>query len=222
MSATARALANRTNAQASTGPSSQEGKESVRFNAVAHGLTSKTVVLPHESAEEYQQISQGFVDSYKPANDHEEVLVEQVAQSFWRLQRCYGVERAFLENRIAASDEADPDAAMANLFIDKAEAGRMRLMMRYVTTAERAHNKALADLQKAQAERRKQERDQAAMEQFAASYAQPAAVPVGFVSQTHAQTTPIVADSASKAPNTTSELTVTAAAAGMSWQPAQV
>jgi hypothetical protein len=108
MATAAKALANRTNAQASTGPRSPEGKGSVRFNAVAHGLTSKTVVLPHESAEEYRQILNGFIDSYKPANDRETLLVEQVAQSFWRLQRCYGVERAFLENRIAASEETDP------------------------------------------------------------------------------------------------------------------
>src|SRR5687768_7098102 len=73
VSAAARALANRANAQASTGPRSQEAKESVRFNAVAHGLTSKTVVLPHESVEEYQQILQGFVASYNPANEHEKV-----------------------------------------------------------------------------------------------------------------------------------------------------
>src|SRR5262245_23247082 len=121
MSAAARALANRTNAQASTGPRTQEGKNAVRFNAASHGMTSKTVVLPHENGEEYQQMTRGLMDSYKPANEREKVLVEQIAQAFWRLQCCYGIERAFLENRIAASAETDPDAAMANLFIDKAE-----------------------------------------------------------------------------------------------------
>ena len=213
MATAAKALANRANSQASSGPRTQEGKESVRFNAVANGMTSKTVVLPHENAEEYHQMLRGFIDSYKPANDREKLLVEQVAQSFWRLQRCYGVERAFLENRIAASEEVDPDAAMANLFIDKAEAGRMRLLMRYVTSAERAHNKALADLQKAQAERRKQEREQAAGAQFAAIYAQPPASPVGFVSHAGAQPAQTIADSDSNRLDHAPPLKLAAAAA---------
>jgi hypothetical protein len=188
MSAAARALINRENAQASTGPKTQFGKEVSKMNALGHGMASKTVVLPHESAEEYQQMHRGFIDSYNPANEREKQLVELIAQSFWRLQRCYGVERAFLENRIAASGEEDPDAAMANLFIDKAEANRMRLLMRYITAAERAHNKALADLHKAQGERRKQEREEAAHRELAALYTAPVKASNGFVSQGDVQT----------------------------------
>src|SRR5688572_18135446 len=101
MASAAKALANRDNAKASTGPKSTTGKERSSMNALGHGMASKTVVLPHESAEEYQQMRQGLFDSYRPANDREKQLVELTAQSFWRLQRCYGVERAFLENRIA-------------------------------------------------------------------------------------------------------------------------
>jgi hypothetical protein len=181
MASAARALANRNNAQASTGPRTPEGKAAVRLNAVAHSMTSKTTVLPHESQEEYNTLLQSFVNAYQPASDHEHLLVERVAQAHWRVQRCYGVERAFLENRIAAAQEEspdiDPDAAMARMFIDKAEASRMRLMMRYLGAAERAFHKAVADLAKAQAERRKAAAEAARMEAIAAAYAQ-----VGFVS----------------------------------------
>jgi hypothetical protein len=183
MTSAARAAINRDNAQASTGPRTASGKERSSMNALGHGMASKAVVLPHESAEEYKQLHRGLIDSYKPANEREIQLVELIAQSFWRLQRCYGVERAFLENRIAASEEADPDAAMANLFIDKAEAGRMRLLMRYLAAAERAHSKAVADLQKAQAERRKQEREEAAAQEFVALYTRSEMPATGFVSQ---------------------------------------
>ncbi len=112
---------------------------------------------------------------HKPASENEQLLVERVAQAHWRLQRCYGIERAFLENRIAAAQEAspgiDPDAAMAQMFVDKAETGRMRLMMRYLGAAERAFHKAAADLAKAQAERRKKAAEAAKDEAFAAAYA---------------------------------------------------
>jgi len=111
---------------------------------------------------------------------------------------------------------------MANLFIDKAEAGRMRLLMRYLTAAERANNKPLADLHKAQAERRKQEREQAAMEGLAAMYRQPAAEPVGFVSQPDAHPTQFTPDSISNASNYMPEFTLTAAAASRAANVAQV
>jgi hypothetical protein len=168
MTATARAAINRENAQASTGPKSEAGKNRTRMNALAHGLTSKQVVLPHESNEEYQLMHQGLIDSYNPANQNENVLVDRLAQAYWRLQRCYEVERAFLENRIDAAREGTPDidagAAMAMLFIDKAESSRMRLVMRYVASAERTYNKAMSDLNKAQSDRRKQEKEQACQE----------------------------------------------------------
>jgi hypothetical protein len=39
--------ANRRNAQKSTGPKTQEGKDKVKLNALTHGLTAQTVSLPH-------------------------------------------------------------------------------------------------------------------------------------------------------------------------------
>jgi hypothetical protein len=172
MAATARALMNRENAQASTGPKTEIGKAASRMNALGHGLASKTVVLPHEDRDAYEALHRGFFEAHKPANDNEKTLVEHVAQAYWRLQRCYAVENAFLENRIAASDQ-DPEAAMASLFIDKAESARMRLLMRYLGSAERAYNKALSDLHKAQAARRKQAQEEAAAQAIAEMYSKP-------------------------------------------------
>jgi hypothetical protein len=193
MASAAKALANRTNAQASTGPRTPEGKAAARFNSVAHGLASTTIVLPHERQEEYDAVLQSFIDGHKPATENERLLVERLAQAHWRLQRCYSVERAFLENRIAAAQEdspdIDPDAAMAQMFVDKAEVARMRLLMRYLGAAERAFYKAGADLAKAQAERRKQAAEAAEIEALAAVYA-----PVGFVSHSTATVPEIAAN----------------------------
>lgn len=43
---TDRAIANRENAQKSTGSRTEEGKQRSRFNAFRHGITSQTLVLP--------------------------------------------------------------------------------------------------------------------------------------------------------------------------------
>ena len=46
--------ANRRNALKSTGPSSEEGKQESRRNAVRHGLTAETVIGALEDAEDYK------------------------------------------------------------------------------------------------------------------------------------------------------------------------
>ena len=42
--------ANRRNAQRSTGPASELGKAVAKFNALKHGMTADTAVLPYEDS----------------------------------------------------------------------------------------------------------------------------------------------------------------------------
>jgi hypothetical protein len=46
--------ANRRNALRSTGPKTGEGKQRASQNAVRHGLTAETVIIPLEDADDYQ------------------------------------------------------------------------------------------------------------------------------------------------------------------------
>ena len=46
--------ANRRNARRSTGPSTEQGKQRSRCNAVRHGLTAETVIGALEDADDYQ------------------------------------------------------------------------------------------------------------------------------------------------------------------------
>ena len=71
-----------------------------RFNAVTHGLTAKTPVLPGESAEEFQ----GRIDRYKTGLETrtglEEELAERAAMASWQLDRANRVEVARLARNI--------------------------------------------------------------------------------------------------------------------------
>jgi hypothetical protein len=194
-SAAARASINRSNAQSSTGPRTPEGKSASSRNSLAHGMTSKSIVLAHESQEEYDAMRESLIDSYKPAGEHETAMVDRIAQAHWRLQRCYRVETAFIENRVEAAQEEtpdiDPDAAMARMFVDKAESAKMRLLMRYLGAAERAFYKAMSDLEKAQAARRKREAEEVHNAAFRAIYSNPPKSR-GFVSQPTPSSPPAV------------------------------
>ena len=68
--------ANRRNAQRSTGPVTDLGKAVAKFNALKHGMTASTAVLPHEDPSSYAELRDSFVATYQPANAVEASLVE--------------------------------------------------------------------------------------------------------------------------------------------------
>ena len=92
MSTAAQIAANLANAQASTGPKSEEGKSRSSLNALKTGLTGRTVLLPGEEARAYQDHVCRFIDEFEPATAREEELVQSLADSRWRLLRIPALE----------------------------------------------------------------------------------------------------------------------------------
>jgi hypothetical protein len=82
-----RAAINRANSAHSTGPRTESGKQRSSRNALSHGLTARTAVLPTEDPDAYQRHIQKFVDEYAPATATETQLVHEIANTAWRLNR---------------------------------------------------------------------------------------------------------------------------------------
>jgi hypothetical protein len=57
---------NRANAQHSTGPTTEVGKQRSSLNALRHGLTSRIAVMPTEDIEAYETHKKSFTDEYSP------------------------------------------------------------------------------------------------------------------------------------------------------------
>jgi len=191
MASPAQILANRDNAQRSTGPKTETGKQTSSRNATRHGLTGAQIVIPGEDSAAYEDLRQGLHDSFRPANDPERLLVEQIAAGSWRLQRAHRIEAAVLTK--LAEDSDNPEAAIASAFIERpADLARIQ---RYVTAAHNAYYKALRELEKMQQKRRAEEEEMAmaAMHSLMQSKMQSRlAPPTGFVSKSSPQ--PVVSN----------------------------
>ena len=85
--------ANRRNARKSTGPRSDAGKAASSANALSHGLTAaRTVVLPEEEPEDFEQLRQGVIADLAPAGALQEALAQRIAVLLWRLDRVARLE----------------------------------------------------------------------------------------------------------------------------------
>ena len=89
--------ANRRNALKSTGPTSAEGKQRSRCNAVRHGLTAVTVIGALEDAEDYKAFEAAVTADYDAQSAVERELVLRLASLLWRLRRATAMETGLLE-----------------------------------------------------------------------------------------------------------------------------
>ena len=96
MSTPNRAEINRANSQHSTGPKTEAGKQRSSQNALRHGLTAQSVVLPTEDLRAYQSHLKSFTAEYHPRGATEAHLVQALADTSWRLNRVATLETNLL------------------------------------------------------------------------------------------------------------------------------
>ena len=129
MSTLSQATANLANAQSSTGPRSEIGKAVSSQNALKHGLTAKTILLPGEDEAAYRKLCDGMFESFAPADTPEKELIQLLCDTQWRLQRCGRIEAAILSADV-------PDFKT----IDIMSKHESRLKRQYSTTLKEARN----------------------------------------------------------------------------------
>ena len=97
--------ANRKNAARSTGPRSEEGKKRTALNALQHGLTAETPVLPTESPDRYDAFRFQMIKDLAPKGAIEEQLALEIVDLSWRLKRGTTLELGVLAMGVADLDE---------------------------------------------------------------------------------------------------------------------
>jgi hypothetical protein len=92
----AQLTANRANAQLSTGPKTEDGKAKSSQNALRHGLTGQTVLLPYESEADYQAHQAIYLEIHQPVTDQEYQLFQSIADAHWRINRVHRLQSGIL------------------------------------------------------------------------------------------------------------------------------
>jgi hypothetical protein len=87
MSPLPRAEINRQNAQSSTGPKTEAGKQRSSLNATRHGFTGQTLFLLPEEKEAYEAHCLAYRERYAPATHEESDLIQQYADLRWSLHQ---------------------------------------------------------------------------------------------------------------------------------------
>ena len=147
-----RVAANRANALHSTGPRTESGKQRSSQNALKHGLSSRTAVLRSEDPAAYQLHCDEFRAEYDPKTPTERHLVQELADTAWRLNRIPLLEADLLTRASDTSCLRQPIAC------DIAEATRaLATLGMHGQRLSRQFQKTLDQLRTIQTERRGRE-----------------------------------------------------------------
>jgi hypothetical protein len=136
MSSTAQILANRLNAEKSSGPVTAEGKARVSQNAIKSGLFSVANFVRPEEKDIFNQFESGYLSELVPDSPLEQTLAREIIHAAWRLRRCADLEVAPPAN--LTEEELD----RLQISIDRAR-----------SAAQRTFHRSLKELRQLQAER---------------------------------------------------------------------
>ena len=136
MSTTAQILANRQNAERSSGPVTAEGKARVSQNAIKLGLFSVANFVRPEEQDIFNEFESGYMAELSPATPLEQTLAREIIQAAWRLRRCANLEFTPPENL------TDEELDRLQTSIDRAR-----------SAAQRTFHRSLKELRRLQSER---------------------------------------------------------------------
>jgi hypothetical protein len=133
--------ANRENAKKSSGPKTEQGKQTSSQNRLTHGLaihdTGTFYLLADEDKEQFEAFCLSLQKEQQPQNVMERLLVRRVAEHQWLITRALRFQQhCFFENNHVIAIQA------------------LALYLRYQGQHERSFYKALHELQSIRAKRR--------------------------------------------------------------------
>ncbi len=160
MATQAQILANRSNAQKSTGPRTAAGKTIVSRNAVKHGLCGRDIVIHGEDPGEFESYRDRMLAELDPLDEIESDLAERIVSLSWRLQRAerlqaaafdslYAQQRHCVAEQLDKKQDADGDSTFGRALVRDFANNRVldRLLM-YERRIEHSLYRTMAELKR--------------------------------------------------------------------------
>jgi hypothetical protein len=138
--------ANRLNAHKSTGPTSAEGKDAVRFNALKSGIHAQSQVIPGEDPAALALLTAEYYDRYQPATPEVRALVDTLITAEWLQRRFRTLEAQIWRYNFEGLYNPVKGLEMAQVCDPSCE--DFNRLQRRIDAADRSYHRALAALQK--------------------------------------------------------------------------
>ncbi len=149
---------NHENAQHSTGPKTEAGKQRSKYNARKHNLTGQAILSSEEDLKNYFDCSARLVASLRCEGENELRIAHSLADAQWQLDRARAIETNILFQLAVpnmpedSNDASDWAGAQAKAFLENSK--QLDLMSRYATRYHRQVLQLHALLAQTQKERR--------------------------------------------------------------------
>jgi hypothetical protein len=137
MATPAQILANRQNAERSTGPVTAQGQARISQNATKLGLFSVANFVRPEEQDIFNEFETGYLAELSPVTPLEQTLSREIIQAAWRLRRCASLEIAPPENM------TDEELDRLQVSIDRARAAAQRTFHRSLKELRRLQSEHL-------------------------------------------------------------------------------
>ena len=155
MSSLTKSESARINGAKSRGPKTEAGRKRSSQNALKHGLTAQTLVLPTEDPDEFQQLLTSYLDQFQPHSPVELHLVHEMVAAKWRLQRLALIENQLSPQYIERAQEysdhpLSPIQSLTSAFTGLANSNSYPFLHRVEARLERTYSRALRNLMQLQ------------------------------------------------------------------------
>jgi len=131
-------------------------------NSLKHGLLAKTALIMQgrakENKAEFAKLLNGLHDSFKPVGTAEELLVQEIAVSYWMEGRAQIYENLEIRKQSSRLEEDESEArdgelSRAAIVLDSYKIGTLQ---RYTNYQHKRRSRALEELERLQKQRAKE------------------------------------------------------------------
>jgi hypothetical protein len=155
----------RQNGAKAAGTKTPEGLKKSSMNALRHGLTAMTLVLSNESQAKFDHMLQSYIARFKPADEIELNLVDEMVAARWRQQRIWMIQTASMNSEMDNQEEyiketfikCTEPTRIGIAFIAMGKDNALEQMMRYENSYSRMHDRAMKALMRLREARLKEE-----------------------------------------------------------------